>query len=335
MMTVNGNPEAQGDGMSQELELTVPITSVDEGTALVRSYLATLGSPRSVSTMTESLVRVAKALGISHFSEIPWTKLDHDTLALIKLRLAAVHRPSTANLTLSAVRGVLKTGFLMGKVPQETLAIARELGGVRGSRIAKGRALSNKDIRALLVAATMFDEPKATMLHTILLLAIGTGLRREELCSLSLACVDDVRGGSLRVVGKGNKERPCPLDEPTKQALLRWFDVRLTINWPHRMLFASPSQGNPLSKQTLWWLMQELASVAKVKRFSPHDLRRTCGTGLYQKGLETREIQVILGHARPETTVLYDKRDPERIAERRRTVRIYDEPEEEPEEESE
>jgi integrase len=318
--------------MSEREALVLPYVSstVADGEALVRSYLSTLSSPRSISTMTESFARVANVLGLSHWSEIPWTKLDRDSFATIRHKLETSYPPATANLTLAAVRGALREAADQGLISENLLAVAkRRLKNVRGSRIAKGRALSNDDIQALLVAASMFDEPKASMLHAILMLAIGTGLRREELCSLPFTCIEAARGGELRVVGKGNKERPCPLDEPTKQALLTWFDVRRKLDWPHRMLFASPSHGKPLSKQTLWWLMRELAGVAQVKSFSPHDLRRTFGTGLLLKGLDLREVQVLMGHASPQTTARYDKREIERIAERRRKVRVFDAKEDE------
>jgi integrase/recombinase XerD len=311
-----------------ELTLIESPSKIADGEALVRSYLATLSSARSVSTMTESLSRVAGVLKLSHWSEIPWSKLNRDWFALLRHQLEKSYPPATTNLTLSAVRGVLREAADQGLITEDLLAVAgRRLKNVRGSRITKGRALSNDDLRALLVAASMFDEPKASMLHTILMLAIGTGLRREELCSLPLTCIDAAAGGELRVVGKGNKERSCPLDDPTKQALMRWFDVRRRLEWPHRMLFASPSHGRPLSKQTLWWLMRELAAVAKVPSFAPHDLRRTFGTGLLSKGLDLREVQVLMGHASPQTTARYDKRETERIAERRRAVHVFDEEE--------
>ena len=273
--------------------------------------------------MTESLARVAEVLLLSHWSEIPWTKLDRDTFALIRHRIEESYPPATANITLSAVRGVLREAANQELISESLLAVAgRRLKNVRGSRIAKGRALSNDEIGKLIVAAAQFDDPKASMLHAILLLGIGTGLRRAEICSLPLACID---GGELRVVGKGNRERSCPLDESTKQALLRWFDVRRKLDWAHRMLFGSPSHGRPLSKQTIWWLMKELAAVARIKSFSPHDLRRTFGTRLLSKGLDLLEVQTLMGHAYPQTTALYDKREPERIAERRRSITIFDE----------
>lgn len=299
-----------------------------EGDALVRSYLATLGSPRSVSTMTESFARVASALGVPHYSEIPWAKLDLDALALIRHQLDQTHRPATTNLTLSAVRGVLGEAADRGLITEQFLGAARRrLKGVRGSRIPKGRALSNDEIGHLRVTAAMFDEPKASMMLAILMLALGTGLRREELCTLTLDSTATADAGELRVVGKGDKERSCPLDEPTQQHLLRWVEVRRAIDWPHRMLFASPSHGKPLSKQTLWWLIRELAGAAEVKSFSPHDLRRTFATRMLGAHLDLREVQVLMGHARPETTARYDKRSVESLAERRRAVRVFEEDE--------
>jgi integrase/recombinase XerD len=305
----------------------VPVEVGAGNEALVRSYLSTLSSPRSVSSMTESLARVARVLDIPHWREIPWISLGRDQFALIRHRLERAYPPATVNLTLSAVRGVLREAADQELISEATLAVAgRRLKNVKGSRISKGRSLSGDEIRALLVAAEMFDEPKASMLRAIVILGVGTGLRREEMCGLSLASVEDgLASDDVRVVGKGNRERACPLDEPTKQAILRWISVRKALDWPHRMLFASPSRGKPLSKQTLWWLMTELTDVAQVASFSPHDFRRTFATSMLEKGLDLREVQVLLGHADIQTTARYDKREAQRIAERRRAVRVFEE----------
>jgi len=311
---------------TESLVVSPPATVLADGEALVRSYLATLSSPRSVSTMRESFVRVAAVLDARHYSEIPWAKLDLDAILLIKKRLEARYPPATTNLTLAAVRGLLREAADRDLIPEDFHQKARrKLKSVAGSRISKGRQLSDDEIGNLLVAAQMFDEPKGTMLRTILLLGIGLGLRREEICTLPLTCA--ARPGEIRVVGKGNKERVCPLDAATEEVLKRWLAVRTGISWPHRMLFASPKHGNPLSKQTLWWLLRELAAAAGLEEsFSPHDLRRTFASRALDQ-LELREVQVLMGHARSETTARYDKRSLESLAEKRRKVTIYREEE--------
>lgn len=317
--------ERSGDRWTALAVVETPATSVDEGGALVRSYLATLGSPRSVATMIESFARVAGVLKLPHYSAIPWTKLSLDDLAGLRRRLDVPHRrPATTNLTLTSVRRVLEEAADRGLITEQFLGAAkRRLKNVKGSRITAGRQLSNEEIAKLEDAAGTYEEPKASMMRAILLLTVGVGLRRAEICSLPLTCIVQ---SELRVVGKGNKERSCPLDEPTKQVLLRWLDVRQALDWPHRMLFGAPKYRKPLTVQTLWWLLDQLGKSVKIE-FSPHDLRRTFASKMLEEGLDLREVQVLMGHASPQTTARYDKREPERIAERRRAVRAYVRPE--------
>jgi integrase/recombinase XerD len=307
-----------------------PPTAVDEGTALVRSYLATLGSLRSVSTMTESFVRVAEVLKLPHYSAIPWTRLSLDDFAGLRHRLNEKHRPATTNLTLSAVRGLLVEAADRGLITEQLLGAAkRKLRNVRGSRITKGRQLSNEEIAKLEDATLAYGEPKASMLRAILLLSVGIGLRREEVCSLPVDCIVERK---LRVIGKGDKERACPLDEPTEQVLLQWLDTRRALAWPHRMLFGAPEHQKPLTPQTLWWFLKQLREKADVPSFGPHDLRRTFASRMLEAGIDVRELQVLMGHANIQTTARYDKRGPEQLAKRRLAVRAYVRPpkEEEP-----
>jgi len=314
-----------GDRWEALAVVETPTTSVDEGSALVRSYLATLGSQRSVDTMTESFARVAKELKLPHYSAIPWTRLSLDDLAGLRRRLNAPHhRPATTNLTLTSVRRVLEEAADRGLITEQFLGAAkRKLKNVKGSRITAGRQLSNEEIAKLEDTAGTYEEPKASMMRAILLLTVGVGLRRAEICSLPIDCVVQ---SELRVIGKGDKERACPLDEPTKQVLIRWLDVRRALDWPHRMLFGAPKYRKPLTEQTVWWLLDQLGKKAEIE-FSPHDLRRTFATRMLGAGLDLREVQVLMGHASPQTTARYDKREPEAIAERRRAVRAYVRPE--------
>jgi integrase/recombinase XerD len=301
------------------------LPALDEGTALVRSYLATLSSPRSVSTMTESCMRVARVLKFPHFSAIPWTKLSLDDLAGIRRRLDVAYPPGTVNLTLSAVRGVLREAADRELVTEGFLAAARrKLKNVGGSRISAGRALSNEELARLEDCARAIGGTKGPMMRSILLLSVGVGLRRAEICALFVDAASVP--GELRVIGKGNKERICPLDEPTSAVLEEWLVVRRQLGWIHRRLFGAPKHRKPLTEQTVWWLLSELGEAAGVS-FAPHDLRRTFASRMLGEGLDLREVQVLMGHASPQTTARYDKRDPERLAERRRAVRAYVRPE--------
>jgi integrase len=298
---------------------TVDHAVLADGDRLIQSYLLHLTTPRSVQTGKESLLRAARAIGLEHANQIPWAKLDYDAFVGLKRLLSARYPPATANLTLAAVRGVLKAGWMRGELPEELYTKARAEGGVRGSRVTKGRALTESEISRLLETARLFRTPKAELLRALLLVGIGTGLRRAELCSIPLA---NVHPTSILVLGKGNRERACPLDEGTQAVLTEWLAAR-PVWWPHRMLFAAPAGGKPLTPRTLWWFFRELAGRSgSVEPFGPHDLRRTFASRLLDGPFGLREVQVFMGHASPDTTARYDKRDVQSLAERRRAFGI-------------
>jgi site-specific recombinase XerD len=294
-------------------------------------YLSTLQSKRSRGTQLESFDRIVRVLEAPSIDAVPWESLDFQHFQLIKQRLAARYSPSSANLTLTALRQVMKIGFLQGVVTQKQLTAVGLLGAVRGSRLPKGRALERGELYQLWKAALAWPQPlKQGLFRGFLAVFLGAGLRRDEVCGLTLDSYSPgPEGGELRVLGKGNKERAIPLDTATAAHLDAWKAAAKAIE-PHRIahrgLFFSPRNLSPLQVKTLWFLMRELGAAAGVA-FSPHDLRRTYASTLLERGLDLREVQRLLGHESIATTEKYDKRGAKALAARRRAVRVWDEPE--------
>jgi integrase/recombinase XerD len=292
---------------------------------LVRSYLLSLPSPKSRETQVGSIRRVAKVLRVPA-DRIPWADLDYERQAELRAALAARFPPATVNLTLACVRGVLKVGSMTGALPERLYHLSQQLGGVRGVRVDAGRALTDDEITALLDAAKGLYTPKAELLRALVLVGVETGMRREEMCRLSL---QDFRGDdTVCILGKGNKQRICPLSTNGKRAVSEWLATREWLQyraqrgtgWRHDRVFGSPRWGTPLQSPTLWRLLNELALLAKVEHFGPHDLRRTFATGMFRKDLELRQVQTLMGHESPTTTARYDKRAHSELTQRLKDV---------------
>jgi integrase/recombinase XerD len=142
--------------------------------------------------------------------------------------------------------------------------------------------------------------------------------------------------GWLRVIGKGNRERPMPVDEQMQDAIGVWLEERGALAPSHGGLFCSPHRPDwTLSPWSFWSLVRDAAHAAfgSSERCAkgcpcleivtgPHDFRRTFATRLLDRGFDIRQVQVLMGHASPETTALYDKRDLNALFERRRKTRI-------------
>lgn len=138
----------------------------------------------------------------------------------------------------------------------------------------------------------------------ILTLFLNCGLRVSELVGLNLA---DFQGDTVRVLGKGNKERTVYLNDACKLALGNYLPKRLT---PHERdknaLFISRNR-NRISVQTVKWLVKKHLGEAGLdtQKYSAHKLRHTAATLMYQNGVDIRTLQNILGHTSVNTTMIY------------------------------
>src|ERR1700692_1426974 len=196
----------------------------------VAVYLARL-APSSRRTMRAALDAIASLLSDDRCDawSLDWPELRsrHPT-ALRALVADGRYAPSTANRHLAAVRGVLKECWRVGYVSAEDFQRAADLEPVRGSRLPRGRALQPGEVRALFAACEDDDRKKPAMAArdaAILALLYGSGLRRAEAVGLEVADYDR-EAGTLKVRGKGNKERLAPLGDASQAAVEAWLSVR-------------------------------------------------------------------------------------------------------------
>lgn len=169
--------------------------------------------------------------------------------------------------------------------------------------------LTDTEIAALLAAPD-----RATWLgrrdHTLLLLAIHTGLRAGELTGLQVKDLHLGTGAYLRCHGKGRKDRATPLTTTTAAALRTWLTERAAGHDTHP-LFAT-RQGKPLSHDTLQRLVAKYTTTAAVscpslgdKHVTPHTLRHSTAMMLLRAGVDLTVIALWLGHESTETTQIY------------------------------
>ncbi|MFC4906278.1 tyrosine recombinase XerC [Actinomadura gamaensis] len=149
----------------------------------------------------------------------------------------------------------------------------------------------------------------------ILEVLYGTGIRVSELCGLD---VDDVDAGrkTLRVFGKGGKERTVPLGEPALRALADWQRAgrpHLVTDGSGPALFLGVRGGrlHPTSARRI--VHSRIAEVGEMPDLAPHGLRHSAATHLLEGGADLRSVQEILGHASLQTTQLYTHVSVERL----------------------
>ena len=140
--------------------------------------------------------------------------------------------------------------------------------------------------------------------YCILCLFLNCGLRISELVGLN---VSDYRGESLRVLGKGNKERTVYLNDACQDALNQYLDERKAIA-PTRVaaLFLSNRRAR-MSVDAVQVMVKKYLSRAGLDAslYSTHKLRHTAATLMLQNGVDVRTLQEVLGHENLNTTQIY------------------------------
>ncbi|HEV8051941.1 MAG TPA: site-specific tyrosine recombinase XerD [Parachlamydiaceae bacterium] len=134
----------------------------------------------------------------------------------------------------------------------------------------------------------------------VLEILYASGLRVSELCSLDLHNVEDT---TLRVMGKGSKERIVPVGEEAISAVDRYLSFR--DGSEHKALFINRN-GKRIDRIQVWKMIKHYAKEAGIaKNISPHTLRHSFATHLLDNGADLRIIQEMLGHATITSTERY------------------------------
>jgi len=147
----------------------------------------------------------------------------------------------------------------------------------------------------------------------LLELGYGAGLRVGEIASLTWSDVDADRG-TVRVVGKGNKERRVPLTRAALVALVSWREAvkAETGSVPARVFVGE--RGSPLSVRQIQRIVKRaLTAVAEREGVSPHTLRHSFATHLLDEGADLMAVKELLGHESLSTTQMYTHLSRERL----------------------
>ena len=246
-------------------------------------------------------------------SALKLEQLDADLIGAFLKDLEEGRRnsPDTRNTRLAAIRSFFR--FLEYREPAALEQIRRVLAipfKRTNSRLVP--YLAQDEVQALLDTpdpATRQGIRDRALLH----LAICNGLRVSELTGL---CTTDITlpSKTVRVRGKGRRERILPLWKATTTALRAWLAVRGTVAVPE--LFVN-ARGRPLSRWGFAYVLRRHAQSARrrcpslfTKQVSPHVLRHTCAMVVLQSTHDIRKVSLWLGHANLATTEVYTRADP-------------------------
>src|SRR6478735_5069851 len=175
--------------------------------------------------MAKRLRAVAALLGAPG-GAIAWHELRFAHVAAIRQRL--IERgaaPATVNLTLAALRGVARYARNLGLLPAEEYERIRDVKLARGTRLPAGRAATGGELAALVRACAIDRSPAGARDAAMLAVLYTGGVRRSELAGLGLADWS-ADPPTLRVRGKGDKERLVPLAGGAAAAMRAWLRGR-------------------------------------------------------------------------------------------------------------
>ena len=208
---------------------------------------------------------------------------------------------STKKRFYSSIRNFLKyldeeENILQIKVSELRLKSIRKLPEV----------LSIEDIEKM-INAYKHDDFLNSRNKTIIDVLYSTGCRVSELCNINLSDLDLV-DNSLKLKGKGSKQRIVPIGSELKVNLLKYLKIRENfINSKGEPLFLTKSRNN-LDRTAVFRIIKSTALKASLDtNIHPHTLRHSAATHMLEGGCDLRTVQEFLGHSSVSTTQIYTK----------------------------
>jgi site-specific recombinase XerD len=293
------------------IDITKSATASERKDPLAEEFLRYLGVERNASPRTLKAYRQALAAFRAE-TKTPWKKCTANDFrdylfALMKRGQAR----SYVRLQFSAFRTFYQ--FLAARKGLRSNSV-RE---VQLPKLEKKLplVLTRQQVEELLAAPARVAKNRAAPVWmplrdvAIMELFYSSGLRLSELAALDVADVD-LYTESVRVFGKGRKERVCPVGLPALEAISRY---RAAANVHSGPLFISKSRRR-MSTRSIWLVLKRYLRHTSIPiSISPHKLRHSFATHMLDRGADLRSVQALLGHASLSTTQIYTHVTVERL----------------------
>lgn len=304
----------------------------------VHVYLANFGSQHSVVNVKSRLDGFARFYGFEDSYQYDWSRIDYTSVIAYRLYLVNKEKEadprhrlkkakgmeaSSIKAIMSALRGIAKVACNLHLLPFEELRSIENIKPLRSHRTPAGRQLTKTESQILFEVIDT-TSPKGLRDKAILGLMLGCGLRRDEITGLLLENVN-WEIGSLKLIGKGDKERKVFFTPIVREYLENWLEYRGMSDGYIFGRFWKNSKGvdirKPLSDSGVSKIVQERweAAAAEITEGSedksvqppkvrPHDFRRTFATRLFAKNVDIVMVKELMGHVNVTTTANYDRR---------------------------
>lgn len=247
------------------------------------------------------LLTTLAAFGVERPTDIqPRHLVDHLT-ALSRERSLA---PASITRRLSTIRVICKWMLATGRIDRNPSDILER--PTRWKRLPG--AISPRQMRELIEAPSPDAGPLWLRDRAMLELMYASGLRASEVATAQLADINPTLA-TIRVTGKGDRQRLVPMGTPAVQWLERYTStLRAELEAGRHLdrgrIFLSRT-GRPIDRVAVWRIVTRWAQAAGLRDVHPHTLRHSFATHLLVGGADLRVVQELLGHADISTTEIY------------------------------
>ena len=281
----------------------------------LQSFLDHLTIERGLSSNSISAYRrdLAKFSDFLDKEKLDFERLSEDEIISFEVWLKGLGMAVTSiNRNISALKSFYKY------LAQE-FSTNNPVSAVLSSKVPRRlpKALTIKEITSLIDSTKREGDPISLRDHAIIELLYGTGARVSEIVGIDINdfAQSDVEGNpitTLKLRGKGSKERIVPLGSFAKNALDEYL-VRIRPNLLRKSKSARVEtalflnqRGSRLSRQSAWQMISDAADATGLSgKVSPHVFRHSYATHLLDGGADIRVVQELLGHASVTTTQIY------------------------------
>lgn len=290
-----------------------------QASALLEEFCAHLRLERNLSPHTVRAYR-GDLTGLLRFTEARGLDITGVTLRDLRAWLGEQQQAGLTSASLQRHAGAAR-GFFAWLVREQVLTTdpAAALGSPKVSRRLPrtiSRAETDELFRAAIHRAGEEEGPAGVRDAAMLEVLYASGLRVGELCGLDIDDVDR-QARTVRVLGKGNKQRTVPLGHPAVVALDAWLAVRgqwATATSGAAMFLGR--RGARIDPRVVRRVVHDaLTAVPEAPDLGPHGLRHAMATHLLEGGADLRSVQEMLGHASLATTQIYTHVTDERLRE--------------------
>jgi len=283
-------------------------------TSLGRQHGASVHTIDSYRHAFRLLLAFARAQTATNPSDLDMGDLDAELISrfLDHLELDRHNSVATRNTRLAAIHSFFR--FASYRHPEHADTIRQVLAIPQKKTATTPRSFLTEEEMDALGSAPDRSTWAGRRDHTLIVVALRTGLRLSELTGLRCQDVQLGPTAHLKCLGKGRKRRDTPLDKPTAKLLDAWLSERRA--GPDDVVFPS-RRGGQMSPDAVQRLIAKHVATARrrcpnleAKRISTHNLRHSCAMDLLRCGVDPAVLAMWLGHEKLESVNAYIHADP-------------------------